>query len=75
MESLIEQRVQSDPGADPRLIRISVGVEDIEVWPVRLHVSAGSYLPLDTLLGPQSRFESGLPESGAGNARILLWDS
>lgn len=31
VESLIEQRVQSDPGADPRLIRISVGVEDVEV--------------------------------------------
>ena len=31
VESLIEQRVHSDPGADPRLIRISVGVEDLEV--------------------------------------------
>ncbi|KAJ8523464.1 hypothetical protein ONZ45_g55 [Pleurotus djamor] len=30
VESLMEQRVQSDPGADPRLIRISVGVEDLE---------------------------------------------
>ncbi|KAI0650648.1 cystathionine gamma-synthase [Trametes meyenii] len=30
VESLIEQRVHSDPGADPRLIRISVGVEDFE---------------------------------------------
>ncbi|KAI0722875.1 cystathionine gamma-synthase [Earliella scabrosa] len=30
VESLIEQRVHSDPGADPRLIRISVGVEDLE---------------------------------------------
>ncbi|KAI0921302.1 hypothetical protein AcW1_004678 [Taiwanofungus camphoratus] len=30
VESLIEQRVQSDPGADPRLVRISVGVEDLE---------------------------------------------
>lgn len=28
---MIEQRVHSDPGADPRLIRISVGVEDLEV--------------------------------------------
>ena len=31
VESLIEQRVHSDPGADPRLIRISAGVEDLEV--------------------------------------------
>ena len=31
VESLIEQRVHSDPGADPRLIRISVGVEELEV--------------------------------------------
>lgn len=30
VESLIEQRVSSDPNADPRLLRISVGVEDIE---------------------------------------------
>lgn len=31
MESLIEHRCTSDPKADPRLIRISVGVEDLEV--------------------------------------------
>ncbi|KZT24433.1 cystathionine gamma-synthase [Neolentinus lepideus HHB14362 ss-1] len=30
VDSLMEQRVQSDPGADPRLIRISVGVEELE---------------------------------------------
>ncbi|KAI0638281.1 cystathionine gamma-synthase [Trametes polyzona] len=30
VESLIEQRIHSDPGADPRLIRISIGVEDVE---------------------------------------------
>jgi cystathionine beta-lyase/cystathionine gamma-synthase len=30
VESLIEQRRMSDPGEDPRLIRISVGVEDLE---------------------------------------------
>jgi len=29
VESLIEQRVRSSPGEDPRLVRISVGVEDI----------------------------------------------
>ncbi|KAA1466212.1 cystathionine gamma-synthase [Dentipellis sp. KUC8613] len=29
VESLIEQRSRSDPGADPRLIRISVGVEEL----------------------------------------------
>jgi len=29
VESLIEQRLQSDAGADPRLIRISVGVEEL----------------------------------------------
>lgn len=31
MESLIEQRSNSDRGADPRIVRISVGVEDFEV--------------------------------------------
>ncbi|KAK7695476.1 hypothetical protein QCA50_000112 [Cerrena zonata] len=30
VESLIEQRVASDASADPRLVRISVGVEDFE---------------------------------------------
>ncbi|TFK94703.1 cystathionine gamma-synthase [Polyporus arcularius HHB13444] len=30
VESLIEQRVHADPSSDPRLIRISVGVEDLE---------------------------------------------
>ncbi|TFK83495.1 cystathionine gamma-synthase [Polyporus arcularius HHB13444] len=30
VESLIEQRVLLEPGADPRLVRISVGVEDLE---------------------------------------------
>jgi cystathionine beta-lyase/cystathionine gamma-synthase len=30
VESLIEQRLQSDAGADPRLIRISVGVEELK---------------------------------------------
>lgn len=29
VESLVEQRIRSDPGADPRLIRISVGVEGL----------------------------------------------
>ncbi|KAI0307345.1 cystathionine gamma-synthase [Multifurca ochricompacta] len=29
VESLIEQRVRSSPGEDPRLVRISVGIEDI----------------------------------------------
>jgi len=31
VESLIEHRVQSDASADPRLLRISIGVEDLEV--------------------------------------------
>ncbi|GAA5821260.1 hypothetical protein JCM3770_007387 [Rhodotorula araucariae] len=30
VESLIEQRRVSDPGADPRLIRLSIGLEDLE---------------------------------------------
>ncbi|GAA5902205.1 hypothetical protein JCM6882_006728 [Rhodosporidiobolus microsporus] len=30
VESLIEQRVISDSGADPRLIRLSIGLEDLE---------------------------------------------
>ncbi|KAF8165442.1 Cys/Met metabolism PLP-dependent enzyme-domain-containing protein [Crassisporium funariophilum] len=30
VESLIEHRLQSDPSEDPRLIRLSIGVEDVE---------------------------------------------
>lgn len=30
VESLIEQRVASDSNADPRLVRLSIGVEDVE---------------------------------------------
>ena len=30
VESLVEYRLRSDPGADPRLLRLSVGVEDLE---------------------------------------------
>ncbi|KII94743.1 hypothetical protein PLICRDRAFT_148897 [Plicaturopsis crispa FD-325 SS-3] len=30
VESLMEQRVRSDPGADPRVVRLSIGVEDLE---------------------------------------------
>ncbi|TEB30148.1 PLP-dependent transferase [Coprinellus micaceus] len=30
VESLIERRLHSDPGADPKLIRLSVGVEEFE---------------------------------------------
>ena len=31
VESLIDHRIRSDPSADPRLIRLSIGVEDVEV--------------------------------------------
>lgn len=30
VESLVEHRVTADPSEDPRLIRLSVGVEDLE---------------------------------------------
>jgi len=30
VESLVEHRVKSDPSADPRLLRLSIGVEDVE---------------------------------------------
>jgi len=31
VESLIEQRQRSDPGADPRILRLSIGVEDVKI--------------------------------------------
>ena len=34
VESLIEHRVESDPDADPRLVRLSIGVEELEVCTV-----------------------------------------
>ena len=43
VESLVEHRIQSDAGADPRLVRLSVGVEDVEVTALSL-VSAISKL-------------------------------
>lgn len=30
VESLIEQRIVASPGMDPRVLRISVGLEDVE---------------------------------------------
>ncbi|KJA29961.1 hypothetical protein HYPSUDRAFT_32000 [Hypholoma sublateritium FD-334 SS-4] len=30
VESLVEQRIQSDPSSDPGLVRLSIGVEDVE---------------------------------------------
>jgi cystathionine gamma-synthase len=30
VESLIEQRARSSPGEDPRIVRISVGIEELE---------------------------------------------
>lgn len=31
VESLVEQRIQSDPKEDPLLIRLSIGVEEVTV--------------------------------------------
>jgi hypothetical protein len=31
VESLVEQRFQVDPSVDPKMLRISVGVENLEV--------------------------------------------
>ena len=38
VESLVEQRFQVDPSVDPKMLRISVGVENLEVrWDSYLH--------------------------------------
>lgn len=31
VESLVEQRVKADPKEDPLLVRLSIGVEEVEV--------------------------------------------
>lgn len=59
VESLIEQRIHSDPGADPRLIRISVGIEDVEVRYGNLDLIRVLIFICHT--GPQERPEEGLP--------------
>lgn len=46
MESLIDHRMQSDPDADPHLLRISVGVEDIDA---RLSFQLHLNMSIDTL--------------------------
>lgn len=35
VESLIEYRLNSDPNEDPLLVRLSIGVEDVEVCDIR----------------------------------------
>ena len=49
VESLMEQRVHSDPGADPRLIRISVGVEDLEVRSQRTRLCSSAAAPAEPI--------------------------
>lgn len=63
VESLIERRLHSDPGADPKLIRVSVGVEELEVsssYGYRRDISAYGFV------GPQKRFATGAAEAGQG---------
>jgi cystathionine gamma-synthase len=51
VESLIDHRIKSDPSADPRLIRLSIGVEDVEVsWPHPNHYSPTYLFPQDLRL-------------------------
>jgi hypothetical protein len=51
VESLIDHRIISDPSADPRLIRLSIGVEDVEVsWPHLDHHSRTYLFPQDLRL-------------------------
>ena len=48
VESLIDHRIRSDPSADPRLVRLSIGVEDVEVsWPHPNHYSRTYLLAQD----------------------------
>lgn len=65
----MEQRVHSDPGADPRLIRISVGVEDLEVRSQQ--TCAAPAVPLSRsspLTGPQGRPAQGFPGDREGDS-------
>ena len=65
VESLIEQRVHSDPGADPRLVRISVGVEDLEVSLLACPFSSFR-CPDPSPKGPEGRLAAGVQGAGRG---------
>lgn len=45
VESLIEHRLGTDPDSDPRLVRLSVGVEELEVC-----VAAAIYVRVSLLI-------------------------
>lgn len=54
VESLIEHRARADPKEDPRLVRISVGVEDIEVCSLSADDLPSPYILLH-LIGLEGR--------------------
>lgn len=70
VESLIEHRIRSDPSADPRLIRLSVGVEDVEVsWPHPDHYSRTYLFPQDLRLD----LRQALQRLHSVGASIAVW--
>ncbi|KAI0321819.1 Cys/Met metabolism PLP-dependent enzyme-domain-containing protein, partial [Amylostereum chailletii] len=53
VESLIEQRARSSPGEDPRIVRISVGVEDVEDLKAdlrRVFIDISKVMPISDLI-------------------------
>ena len=69
MESLIEQRVASDAGADPRLVRISVGVEEFEV---DSYAELSTFELSDSLCeGFEGRFDEGIQRDHCTTCEIV----
>ena len=70
VESLIDHRIRSDPSADPRLIRLSIGVEDAEVsWPQPNHYSRTYLFPQDLRLD----LRQALQRLHSVSASITVW--
>ena len=70
VESLIDHRIRSDPSADPRLIRLSIGVEDVEVfWPHPNHYSQTYLSPQDLRLD----LRQALQRLHSVGASIAVW--
>lgn len=72
VESLVEHRIQSDPSSDPRLVRLSIGVEDVEVsvW-LLIEIIKMSWFWAKYDIGFENGFAAGVDPVGLGNVPFL----
>lgn len=67
---MIEQRSTVDANADPRLVRISVGVEDLEVGSSIVNMFECVF-SLVKLSGPEGRSAPGLPKDCPATRKVV----